>query len=119
MIQGKKIICVLPSYHAALTLKKTYDAYREQTRQANFSFDVELNTLTKELLQDGSGWYRGLAFLDYAIGLLPDKKDQVAAFYRRLITEGLDFKASVYLNDEDYDFHSANKLLMSSQFHYH
>ncbi|EDM36514.1 hypothetical protein PBAL39_24640 [Pedobacter sp. BAL39] len=88
-----------------MTLKKTYEAYREQTRQVDFSFDVELNSLTKELLQDGSGWYRGLAFLDYAIGLLPDKKDQVTAFYRRLVTEGLDFKASVYLNDEDYDFH--------------
>ena len=102
-----------------MTLKKTYEAYREQTRQANFSFDVELNTLTKELLQDGSGWYRGLAFLDYAIGLLPDKKDQVTAFYRRLITEGLDFKASVYLNDEDYDFHFTTLMAILEQLALH
>lgn len=88
-----------------MSLKLTYPAVYAALSLSSNSIELEINKIKNEDLTVGENWYRGLAILSHAADQLPAHQDEVYAFYRQLITEGLDFKASVYLSDEDYAFH--------------
>lgn len=91
-----------------MTLKDSYTNFLHQATNSNPSLLKETKTLSRNDLKESDNWYKALAVLEHAALSLPEAKDDIFDLYTRLITEGLDFKASVHLNDEDYDFHFNN-----------
>lgn len=88
-----------------MNLNTTYTSILQGLQQLEVTAAQELPMLTREQLKERTGWLRGLVLLDLAATQLPENKETVYDFYLKLITENLDFKASVYLDDEDYDFY--------------
>jgi len=86
-----------------MNLKNAYSTILQETEKMDIA--QEIKNLTRADLQLKENWYKGLALLDHASSDLGENKDEVFAFYKKLVTEGLDFKASVYLNEEDYGTH--------------
>lgn len=86
-----------------MNLKNTYVTFLQDAAQREESFLQQTEGLSRQQLKDKDNWFRGLAILDHSISKLPEAKDEVHKFYQKLIAEGLDFKASVYLDEEDYE----------------
>lgn len=91
-----------------MSLKNTYTTYQQNAFQQTSSAVQEMQQFTKERLQNGDTWYQALACLEKSIDLLPEHHEEILDLHNRIFTDGLDFKASVYLNEEDYAFHFEN-----------
>lgn len=88
-----------------MSLKTTYTTLHQQTSQNELPFVQQIENLSRTNLKEKDTWFQGLAILDHAVDRLPEAGPEVLDFHRKLIAEGLDFKASVYLNEEDYAFY--------------
>lgn len=91
-----------------MNLRETYHNLLLQVAQQRLNLSEEMAKLGRKELEEQENWYRALALLEYSVDTLPENKDCIFDFYTRVITEGLDFKSSVYLNDEDYTFYFPN-----------
>lgn len=88
-----------------MSLKKIYNTYQQNAQQSDLPLAQDLQKFTKDDLQKAEVWHQAFAFLEHAISVLPDNGQQVFELYEKLFMGGLDFKASVYLDEEDYNFH--------------
>lgn len=89
-----------------MSLENTYKTtLQNNTAQQDLLTAQEINRLSKEQLKEPGNWHKGLATLDQAISQLPDNKSEIFELYELLFKHGFDFKASVYLDEEDYKFH--------------
>lgn len=88
-----------------MSLKTTYTTYQQHAQHSGLPITQSLNKFTKDDLKISASWHQALALLDHAVQLLPENSQEVFALYERLFMGGLDFKASVYLDETDYNFH--------------
>lgn len=65
----------------------------------------DFKTHTRNSLLTKQNWFEALAKLELAIDGLPAYKEEIIGLYEELFAEGVDFKVSYELNDQDYHFY--------------
>jgi len=88
-----------------MSLKTTYTTFQQNAQHSDLPVLQDLQKFTKDDLKNPEIWHQAFAFLEHATGLLPANSKEVFALYEMLFMGGLDFKASVYLDEADYNFH--------------
>ncbi|NQX42438.1 TPR repeat [Pedobacter steynii] len=88
-----------------MSLKTTYTTFQQNAQHSDLPLLQDLQKFTKDDLKNPEVWHQAFAFLEHGTGLLPANNQEVFALYEMLFMGGLDFKASVYLDEADYNFH--------------
>ncbi|RQO64514.1 hypothetical protein DBR43_32530 [Pedobacter sp. KBW06] len=88
-----------------MSLKTTYTTFQQNAQHSDLPILQNLQKYTKNDLKKPEVWHQAFAVLEHATGLLPANSQQVFTLYEMLFMGGLDFKASVYLDEADYNFH--------------